>query len=170
MKRMDISKILGEIKGKALDAAHFDLLKHAYDLQNENIEQLKSNNEALKESNQLLLDKLERLEKENELLRKSVECLKQQVVQSSDTFHAGGLTEVARDVLRLYVQQDTTDLFDGDIIGALAHSRIHVEAALDELRKGGILDIGGRALDGGKSYLLTGKGKKYLTQGNVQSS
>jgi hypothetical protein len=69
---MDISKILSDIKGKALDAAHFDLLKHAYDLQNENIEQLKSNNQALKESNEFLEEKVKRLEKENESLRKCV--------------------------------------------------------------------------------------------------
>ena len=69
---MDISRILNDIKGKALDAAHFDLLKHAYDLQNENIEQLKSNNQALRESNDLLAEKVKRLEKENESLRRSV--------------------------------------------------------------------------------------------------
>lgn len=164
---MDISKILGEIKGKALDAAHFDLLKHAYDLQNDNIEQLKSNNEALRESNQLLLDKVKRFEKENEFLRKSIEDLKQQVIDSSDAFQAAELTEVARDVLRLYVQQDVTDLFDEDIIRALRHSRIHVEAALDELEKAGILNLGASVMDQGNSYFLTEKGKKYLTQGDI---
>ena len=34
-----------------LDAVNFELLKTAYELQNQNIEQLKNNNTALKESN-----------------------------------------------------------------------------------------------------------------------
>ncbi len=38
---MEITAILNEIKGKVLDATHFELLKHAYDLQNQNIHQLK---------------------------------------------------------------------------------------------------------------------------------
>ena len=69
---MDISKILSDIKGKVLDAANFDLLMHAYDLQNENIKQLKNNNQALKENNDLLKEKVENLEEENQSLRKSV--------------------------------------------------------------------------------------------------
>ncbi|EHF7843799.1 hypothetical protein J3Y18_003593, partial [Salmonella enterica] len=59
------------VKGKVLDAAHFELLKHAYELQEHNISQLKTNNAALKESNELLKerskgieDKVEQLEDE----------------------------------------------------------------------------------------------------------
>src|SRR5688572_26032865 len=66
---MDVISILNGIKGKVLDAAHFDLLRSAYDLQNENIEQLKSNNEAIREN--------------NILLRNASETLKQRSVGSS---------------------------------------------------------------------------------------
>lgn len=59
---MDVTSVLQSVKGKVLDAAHFELLKHAYGLQEENITQLKSNNEALKESNLLLQDKIKKLE------------------------------------------------------------------------------------------------------------
>lgn len=69
--KMDILKILDGVKGKVLDAAHFELLKHAYELQEHNISQLKTNNAALKESNELLKerskgieDKVEQLEEE----------------------------------------------------------------------------------------------------------
>lgn len=51
---MEITKILQTIKGKVLDATHFELLRNAYELQEKNITQLKSNNEALKESNVLI--------------------------------------------------------------------------------------------------------------------
>ena len=53
----DVLKILSDIKGKALDAVNFELLKRTYELQNKNIEQLKNNNEALKESINLLKEK-----------------------------------------------------------------------------------------------------------------
>ena len=69
---MDTLKILGDIKGKVLDAAHFDLLKHAYELQEKNIEQLKSNTEALKESNEQYKEKLYKLEQEIKKLQKLI--------------------------------------------------------------------------------------------------
>ena len=40
-------QILAGLKDKVLDASHFDILRHAYELQNQNIEQLKTNNDAL---------------------------------------------------------------------------------------------------------------------------
>lgn len=165
---MDVISILNGVKNKVLDARNYELLKRAYDLQNENIEQLKSNNEALKESNQLLQEKVERLGNENESLRKSVEHLKEQVSKYPDTFHPGDLSEVARSVLKLYVQQDATELYDEDIIGSISYSRIHIEAALDELRKARILNIGGIDIgQGSSSYFLTEYGKKYLIQGDI---
>jgi len=72
---VDITAILSGIKGKVLDAQHFDLLKHAYDLQNQNIEQLKSNNEALKEKAQLLSEKATLLLRENEALKTTIKTL-----------------------------------------------------------------------------------------------
>ena len=69
---MDIARILGSIKGKVLDATHFELLKHAYELQVQNTDQLNNNNEALKENNELLQQKLRELEDENSRLKKVV--------------------------------------------------------------------------------------------------
>ena len=37
---MDILGVLQTLKGKVLDATHFELLKHAYELQDENLKQL----------------------------------------------------------------------------------------------------------------------------------
>ena len=167
---MDVISILSGVKNKVLDAKNYELLKHAYDLQNENIEQLKSNNEALKESNQLILEKVKRLENENESLRQSVEHLKEQVSKYSDTFHASELSEVARAVLKLYVQEDATNMFGEDIIRAISYGRIAVEAALDELEKVGILITAGGVIGQGSCYFLTERGKKYLIQGAILTS
>ncbi|MBL7146891.1 MAG: hypothetical protein ISS76_21820 [Phycisphaerae bacterium] len=52
---MGAISILNEVKNKVLNAEYYDLLKRAYDLQNENIEQLKSIIENLKK-NHFLLD------------------------------------------------------------------------------------------------------------------
>jgi hypothetical protein len=73
---MDFLGMLNGLKGKVLDAAHFDLLKSAYDLQNENITQLKSNNEALKENAELVRGQVEQLRLENhQLLETNKELL-----------------------------------------------------------------------------------------------
>jgi len=46
---MEILSILAGLKDKVLDAAHYELLRGAYELQSKNIEQLQINNDALKE-------------------------------------------------------------------------------------------------------------------------
>ena len=43
---MDVIAILQTLKGKVLDATHFDMLKHAYELQDQNLKQLKTNNDV----------------------------------------------------------------------------------------------------------------------------
>lgn len=58
---VDVMGLLDSLKGKALDLKHIDLLKHAYELQQQNVEQLRTNNDALKESNELLREKVEAL-------------------------------------------------------------------------------------------------------------
>lgn len=73
---VDIPAILANIKDKVLDATHFELLQHAYDLQNQNVEQLTRNNEALRESNELLKGEVARLKVENESSRITIESLK----------------------------------------------------------------------------------------------
>jgi len=75
----DVIKILADIKGKALDVVHFELLKNAYELQNKNIEQLKTNNEALEESIKLLKQKNALPIQENKEI--SISKIKQQDIQ-----------------------------------------------------------------------------------------
>ena len=93
---MDMLAILSGIKGKVLDAHNFDLLKRVYDLQNENIEQLKSNNEALKEKNGLLEEKAALLKKDNESLKATIETLKSRLAALPN---AGELSEDEKRIL-----------------------------------------------------------------------
>ena len=58
---MGAIQTLDLIKGKVLDAANFEILKSAYEMQEKNIEQLKTSNEALKDNNQALNEKFDSL-------------------------------------------------------------------------------------------------------------
>ena len=52
-------------------------MQSAYELQNQNIEQLKNNNEALNENNSLLRDKISSLEKSNISLEERIKLFKE---------------------------------------------------------------------------------------------
>ena len=51
---MGFGEILQGLKGKVLDLQHIEMLRHAYDLQEENVKQLKCNNDLLRDSAQRL--------------------------------------------------------------------------------------------------------------------
>jgi len=155
---MDIIKILSGLKGKVLDAANYELLKQTYDLQNSNIEQLKENN-------RLLQDKVKRIEKENKSLKNSLEQLRKQIPSPSDSSCLSNLSNVARDILKLYLSCDETDMFVDEMVERLRQSQIKVEAALNELEEAGILEWYGGQIGRGPSYCLTDSGTKYLADG-----
>ena len=104
---MNVSEILKGLKGKVLDATHFDLLRHAYVLQEENIKQLKTNNEALKESNSLLLERVKKLEGTQKMLEKRFEEL--QSKDNSPQAHIK-LSELALAVLEAYYEADRSEM------------------------------------------------------------
>lgn len=103
---MDILAILGTFKDKTLDLKDVELLRHAYELQEENIRQLQTNNESFKETSSLLREKNQALEnqvsslkKENAMLRESLDALqksaaKQDTSDLSDE-HVALLQQVA---------------------------------------------------------------------------
>lgn len=168
---MDIGKLLGGLKGKVLDASHFELLKHAYDLQEQNIIQLKSNNAALKESNSLLkekagnyLEELEYLKKENEKLSKIAGQVKK-----ADNDDPIMLSENAVKLIKRIIQEDVTDFYQNAIVDVMELSRIEVEAALDELSEHGLISAMSARQGYGLHYHLTSKAKKALTLTNEYS-
>ncbi len=162
---MDVISILNGVKNKVLDAKNYELLKHAYALQNENMEQLKSNNEAIKENHQLLQKKVNHLEEENKSLRQSVAELSQKVSQLDRDGVFSGLSEVALAILDLYRQRDTTGLWkESEIIPALHFGKIQIASGIDELKKAKMIDPSSGSPDGDMKYSLTEQGKKYLAE------
>ena len=135
---MSFTKVIGSIKGKVLDAAHFEILKSAYELQEENIKQLQINNK-------LLEDKVTKLEEENKDFKEANQELSETISElqqklygfASDT---GGveLSEVAHDILNVYKQHDETLLFDEFVASELSYSKIQVKAGFDELNTAGL--------------------------------
>ncbi len=161
---MDIAAILSGIKGKVLDAKHIELLKHAYDLQNQNIEQLKSNNEALREKAQLLEERAALLKNENDALRATVEGLQARVDVPPRAPSLHGLSDVALNIVKLYRAMNKTDLFMDEIAPQVRCSQIQLEAAIGELEDAGIIESLGGVMGRGSSYSLTKEAKRLLAK------
>ena len=171
---MNITEILNSVKGKVLDVAHFDLLKHAYELQEENIKQLKTNNEALKESKDLLLKNIQNLEDENKELRASNAQLKKEIPEVKPDSSFPELSEVADSILQLYLREDKTEMYNGQIVKGLSSSfnRIQVESGIDDLIKAKLIYFAGGSLDDsiGNCYFLDSLGKKHLANNSRKSA
>ena len=160
---MDILGVLQALKGKVLDATHFELLKHAYELQNENLAQLKNNNEALRESNGLVKDKLAKLEPEIKRLRGIIEELEKKVPVGVPL--SGYVpSEAAAAILDQYVRKDETSLYDEQMLSSITMTKIEIEAGLDELQMHHLLSLGSVDIDG-SLYFLTEEGKQFVLKG-----
>ncbi|MGD0553135.1 MAG: hypothetical protein ABSB25_10870 [Sedimentisphaerales bacterium] len=160
---MDPISILKGLKDKVLDAQNFDILKHVYDLQNENLEQLKHNNDALKESNGLLREQVNSLRKENESLKQQVGELSQKVAQNDDNASTS-FSEAADAILGFYHLEDSTDVLKDSIISALSDhfGTIQIESAIDELTDANMISLISMNQEGNMRYSLTAQGKKFL--------
>ena len=154
---MGISDILGGLKDKVLDAAHFDLLKRTYDLQEENLKQLRA-------SNGLLREKVESLEAENASLSNTIEELRSQFPAAGGIPELKRFSEDAQTILRVYLDSDSTELLDSDLATASGMSEIRTEAALAELQSGGIVIQTRIGMGAGCAYALTGEGKMALAR------
>lgn len=158
---MEISKILAGIKGKVLDAANFELLQSAYELQENNLSQLKQNNEAITESQGLLKEKSAQLEKENESLRAKVAELEAQLAAANPDGDNGGLSKAAISILQMLIENDSTRFIGERVSGITGLTNIESAAAIDELEENGLA----RATAGtyeGVEYSLTDSGKRYV--------
>jgi len=153
---MDVIKILAEVKDKVLDAAHYQLLESAYNLQEETITQLKSNNEALKENRQLQAEKTTQLEAENVELKAAIELLENQMPSTVE----GELSHVAEGIIAKLFEDDLVNFSNAGLPQALGYNKIAVELALEELEKQGLIRLG--SVDPqGSNYYLTTSGKQH---------
>jgi hypothetical protein len=159
---MDILSILKSLKGKVLDAAHFEMLKHAYELQDQNLKQLKSNNNALKESNDLLKDKVSRLEGEVTRLSEVVSDLEKKIPTAS-TLQGYVPSRAAAAILDHCVKRDITEFLSQELLLQLPCSQIEGKTGIDELRNHKILDLASVGQRGPK-YFLTAAGRAFVLQ------
>ena len=164
---MDAISLLNGVKNKVLDAKNYELLKHTYDLQNQNIEQLKTSNEGFREDNERLREEVNGLKGENESLKQTVAQLTQRVSKLNGGGVPSGLPEVAVAILDLYHRLDKTELYkESQIFQNLDFTKIKVESAIDELITAKMI---GRPVmyvvgDSDTLYPLTKLGKKYLAE------
>ena len=159
---MDILSILQTLKGKVLDAAHFEMLKHAYELQDQNLKQLKGNNEALKESNDLLKDKASRLEGEVTRLNDVVGELKKKIPTPS-SLQEYVPSRAAAAILDQCVAHDITEFLSLELLPRLQCSQIEGKTGIDELREHKILDLASVGARGPR-YFLTAAGRAFVLQ------
>jgi len=159
---MEIINILGTIKGKVLDDSHFDLLKHAYELQDQDIVKLKNNNDALGESNELLKQKIKELNDENIILKETINKYKNIIKLLPQTSLIDNFSEIAVNILELYISNDTTELWEKFIIRTLPFSEIQVQEGFDELTRAELISSYSFDPSHGKEYSLTEKGRYNL--------
>jgi len=158
---VDIIGLLNGIKGKVLDAAHFDILQSAYELQNRNIEQLKENNSALMESNGLLKEKSKRIATENDDLKSKVAELEAQFSAANPGLHASSLSSAAIAILQACKEDDATDFSANQIAYRAKLGHIQCAAAIEELQTVEFAVAISFDIDD-TNYGLTPSGKKYV--------
>ncbi len=157
---MDIIGILNSIKGKVLDSANFELIQTAYELQNNNVEQLKENNSAINESNKLLKEQTEQVVIENNQLKSKVAELEAQLTAVSPKDHAADISEAALAILKQCIDQDLTNFYDAEMVNSISFSSMQAEVGIDELLAKQLIDLSSFDAEG-KFYCLTEGGKKY---------
>ena len=159
---MDIINMLGTVKGKVLDTACLNLLKDAYEQQKQNIGHLKDNNDALRESNESLKQKIKELMDENTILKETIKKYKNKFKLFSQTSSIEDFSEIAINILELYISHDTTELWEKFIMRKLPFSEIQLQAGLDELCRAELISSYSFDPEHGKEYSITEKGRCNL--------
>ena len=165
---MDPLKLLADVKGKVLDAINFDMLKSAYELQAQNLDQLKSNNDAFRENNELLKEKAARLQSDVVRLRTEVERLEKGALAKPPIYTPTGLP---LQMLRSFKRRDASSLEDTQIMQDVRSGTLEFEAAIKELQMANLLRAsslrmrsrGDRGVSwGGTTYALSDEGRKLI--------
>ena len=154
--------MLAGLKDKVLDAAHYDLLRGAYELQNDNIEQLKTNNDALRESNGLLKERSSALERDVKALKAQLDELQKSVPIAPSQYQPQG---VAQRIMKLYQESGRTDIYETEFKQHLRCSDIALSAAFRELKDSDILTCNSYHRDQGGNYSLLPAGEQLVLRG-----
>ena|ERR1043166_2645533 len=158
---MDIIGMLTGLKDKVLDAAHYEILRAAYELQNDSIDQLKTNNEALRESNGLLRERATALETELKAVRHELLQAKLHAPVAPSDYKPKG---VAQAILKCYQKSGKTTHYDTEFKREIKCSDIELSAAIRELRESKIIESPGGDSNG-TSYRLERAGEQLIIRG-----
>jgi FtsZ-binding cell division protein ZapB len=160
---MGAIEILDLVKGKVLDAANFEKLKSAYELQENNIEQLKTNNDALKESNGLLREKNQKLVAQIEQLNKINKDYQDRLAKF-DTSQTLELSEEAQKILIFLTNNE--DVTADQIAHNISIDLTRVKYWLGELSvKDMVYDS--FAFNSPTEYGIKHNGREYLIKQNL---
>lgn len=136
-----IVELLNGLKGTALDLKHIELLKHAYELQEQNIDQLKTNNEALRESTDLLKQNNQRLQEQVEQLETELESEKERALSLENQIPVSdeSLDPMQESVLQFISENGGSRILVDDIYRGLSLSASVVGFHLGELVERGMV-------------------------------
>jgi len=162
---VDVLAILETLKNKALDAAHVELLRSAYQLQERNIEQLKTNNEALRENAELFKNANGALKAELEELRTRCDRIARELPRTQALFEYEP-SEVAEKILRHVAKLDRGFFRDVELSNSLNESQLKIEASLHQLEDREIvrLERVDHHGDRGREYRLTPAGTAFVVE------
>ena len=162
---MDITKILSTIKGKVLDAANYELLANAYDLQQQNIIQLKENNTSIKESNSLLKEKLESYKKTMHEQNEKITQL-EELTYLPKTVDSSSRVEEEEEVLIFLSNHTKLDINKNHLSQHLNIKDEKTQYFLDNLQEDKLV-CGSCSMSNPTSYSLTKQGRAYLVEQNL---
>jgi predicted transcriptional regulator len=162
---MDITKILSTIKGKVLDATNYELLVSAYDLQQQNIIQLKENNTSIKESNTLLKEKLDAYEK---LIKEQEEKISQFEVQALIPISTNSESRAKEDndILIFLSNNSQSTIYKEHLSSHLNLQDAKTQYYLDGLLENKLVHAS-FSFSSPTSYSLTKHGRAYLVENDL---
>lgn len=155
--------LLKKIKGKVLDKEHYELLRRVWDLQEQNLDVVRSANRTLTENNHLLKEKIRRLEHENNQLRRSL--VEKQLVGGPGEISVQGkhileISDITVAILQECMKRDVSEFTAAEMAGCLGQAHGEVKAAIAELVESGLIreDRSGRKRT---VFSLTDTGRNY---------
>lgn len=162
---MDITKILSTIKGKVLDATNYELLVSAYDLQQQNIIQLKENNSSIKESNTLLKEKLDNNKKLLEAQKEKIAQLESQTLLQNNTNSPNRSKE--DDTILIFLSENSqSTIYKDHLSSHLNLQDAKIQYYLDGLQEDKLIHAS-FSLSSPTRYSLTKQGRSYLVENNL---
>jgi predicted transcriptional regulator len=160
---MDVIKLLKRIKGKVLNKEHYELLRQAYELQEQKLAFIQTVNKTLGENSDLLKEKIKRLE--HEIGQLQLYLTEKEVNSGSVEFagpekHILEISDITIAILQECLRRDMAEFTADEMSDYLRYEQSKVEAAIAELVESGLISEG-KSGQTGTVYGLTDTGRNY---------